>query len=105
MTDLTHLFKIGENVKYVVNDFDEKRIYDGTVKEVAADHVLVDIPEISDHMWFEEGTCVSFNSVLNYWIHYYIDHTNCSRPVYIMALIRRNYYVTKKLERCYINLR
>lgn len=48
---------------------------------------------------------VSFNSVLNYWIHYYIDHTNCSRPVYIMALIRRNYYVTKKLERCYINLR
>ena len=55
MANLTHLFKIGENVKYVVNDFDEKRIYDGTVKEVAADHVLVDIPEISDHMWFEEG--------------------------------------------------
>ena len=53
----------------------------------------------------KEGTCVSFNSVLNYWIHFYIDHTNCSRPVYIMALIRRNYYVTKKLERCYINLR
>lgn len=24
---------------------------------------------------------------------------------HIMALIRRNYYVTKKLERCYINLR
>lgn len=45
------------------------------------------------------------NSVLNYWIHYYIVHTNCSRPVYIMALIRRNYYVTKKLEHCYINLR
>lgn len=55
MANLTHLFKIGENVKYVVNDFDEKKIYDGTVKEVAADHVLVDIPEISDHMWFEEG--------------------------------------------------
>lgn len=45
MANLTHLFKIGENVKYVVNDFDEKRIYDGTVKEVAADHVLVDIPK------------------------------------------------------------
>lgn len=29
MTDLTHLFKIGENIKYVVNDFDEKKIYDG----------------------------------------------------------------------------
>ena len=55
MTDLTHLFKIGENVKYIVNDFGEKKIYDGTVKEVAADDVLVDIPEISDHMWFEEG--------------------------------------------------
>lgn len=25
MIDLTHLFKIGENVKYVVNDFDKKR--------------------------------------------------------------------------------
>lgn len=24
MANLTHLFKIGENVKYVVNDFDEK---------------------------------------------------------------------------------
>ena len=46
MANLAHLFKIGEKVKYVVNDFDEKRIYDGTVKEVAADHVLVDIPEI-----------------------------------------------------------
>lgn len=28
MANLTHLFKIGENVKYVVNDFDEKKIYD-----------------------------------------------------------------------------
>ena len=25
MANLAHLFKIGENVKYVVNDFDEKR--------------------------------------------------------------------------------
>lgn len=25
MTDLTHLFKIGENIKYVVNDFIAKR--------------------------------------------------------------------------------
>ena len=28
MANLAHLFKIGEKVKYVVNDFDEKRIYD-----------------------------------------------------------------------------
>lgn len=62
MANLTHLFKIGENVKYVVNDFDEKRIYDGTVKEVAADHVLKE-QVLSDHLYIYErssGTLKTF---------------------------------------------
>ena len=27
--------------------------YNGTVKETYTDHIIVDIPDISDHCWFE----------------------------------------------------
>ena len=30
-------------------------IFQGTVKETYQNHIIVDIPEISDHMWFEKG--------------------------------------------------
>lgn len=29
--------------------------YNGTVKETYTDHIIVDIPEIYDHCWFENG--------------------------------------------------
>ena len=29
--------------------------YRGTVKETYTDHIIVDIPEISDHCWFENN--------------------------------------------------
>ena len=31
------------------------KFYNGTVKETYTDHIIVDIPEISDHCYFEEG--------------------------------------------------
>ena len=55
MANLTHLFKVGQKVIYKVNDFDCKASYNGTVKEVHEDHIIVDVPEISDHCYFEEG--------------------------------------------------
>ena len=51
MSDLTHLFKVGQKV---ICKMDEK-LHKGTVKEIYKDHIIVDVPEISDHCWFENG--------------------------------------------------
>ena len=51
MSDLTHLFKIGQVVRC---RFDEDFCM-GTVKETYPDHIIVDVPEVSDHCWFENG--------------------------------------------------
>lgn len=51
MNDLTHLFKVGQKV---ICKMDENSCR-GIVKETYNDHIIVDIPELSDHCWFEEG--------------------------------------------------
>lgn len=51
MSDLTHLFKVGQKVAVKMDtDF-----FAGTVKETYEDHIIVDVPEISDHCYFERG--------------------------------------------------
>ena len=47
--DLSHIFKVGQKVKCRLDD----RMHKGTVKEVYNDHIIVDVPGISDHCWFE----------------------------------------------------
>lgn len=49
MSDLTHLFKIGQKVHC---NFDGV-FHNGTVKETYTDHIIVDVPDISDHCYFE----------------------------------------------------
>ena len=49
MSDLTHLFSVGQKVRCKIDDV----FYNGTVKETYTDHIIVDIPDISDHCWFE----------------------------------------------------
>ena len=51
MNNLTHLFKVGQKVKC---NFDGK-LYSGTVKETHTDHIIVNVPDISDHCYFENG--------------------------------------------------
>lgn len=51
MSDLIHLFKVGQKVKCNMDG----KFYNGIVKETYADHIIVDIPEISDYCWFEHG--------------------------------------------------
>lgn len=51
MADFTHLFHVGQKVKC---NFDGK-LHDGTVKETYPDHIIVDVPDISDHCYYEEG--------------------------------------------------
>lgn len=51
MANLKHLFHKNQKVKCKT----EIGFKDGVVKEVYEDHIIVDIPSISDHMWYEEG--------------------------------------------------
>ena len=51
MADLTHLFKAGQIVRCRLDG----DTYTGTVKETYTDHIIVDIPDVSDHCWFESG--------------------------------------------------
>lgn len=51
MSDLTHLFKIGQKVRCKLDGI----FYKGIVKETYEDHIIVNIPDFSDHCWFEEG--------------------------------------------------
>lgn len=50
-SDLTHLFKVGQKVKCRIDN----KMLDGTVIETHKDHIIVDVPEVSDHCWFEQG--------------------------------------------------
>ena len=49
MSNLTHLFSVGQKVRCNMDGV----FYKGTVKETHTDHIIVDIPDISDHCWFE----------------------------------------------------
>lgn len=51
MSDLTHLFAIGQKL---LADFDGK-LFPATVKETYTDHIIVDVVGISDHCWYEHG--------------------------------------------------
>lgn len=51
MANLSHIFKPGQKVRC---NFDGD-FFKGTVTETAPDYIIVDIPEISDHCYFEEG--------------------------------------------------
>lgn len=55
MADLTRLWKVGQEVVYIVRDFDGTAKHRGTIKEVHENYLIVDIPAISDHCYFEEG--------------------------------------------------
>lgn len=49
MADLTHIFKVGQRVKCRMDE----DIHDGVIKETFKDHVIIDIPDVLNHCWFE----------------------------------------------------
>lgn len=51
VTKLNRLFKVGQQVKVR----EDGVLHDGTVSEIFEDHIIVDVPGISDHMWYEDG--------------------------------------------------
>ena len=51
MSNLMHLFKVGQKVKCSMDG----KLHSGTVKEIYIDHIIVDVPDISDHCYFENG--------------------------------------------------
>ena len=51
MSNLTRLFKVGQKVKCSMDG----KLHSGTVKETYTDHIIVDVPGISNHCYFENG--------------------------------------------------
>ena len=48
-------FAVGESVKYRIYDFDcPGKSFNGKVVSVEDDHIIVSVPEISDHLYFDE---------------------------------------------------
>lgn len=63
MADLTHIFHVGQKVRVFVADDIWQKWHKGTVKETHEDYILVDVPDICDHMQYEMIILVMF--VLN----------------------------------------
>lgn len=55
MADLTHLFKVEQNVKIRCEEFGEVDIYNGIVKEVYVDHIIVKNTDLNINGYYEEG--------------------------------------------------
>ena len=55
MSNLTRLFKVGQKVKCSMDG----KLHSGTVKETYTDHIIVNVPDISDHCYFENGFNIS----------------------------------------------
>lgn len=51
MSDLTHLFTVGQKVKCNMDG----QMFDGIIETTHVDHIIVNIPGVSDHCWFENG--------------------------------------------------
>ena len=45
MENLTHLFSVGQKVRCKMDE----TFYKGTVTETHTDHIIIDIPEVSNH--------------------------------------------------------
>lgn len=51
MQNLTHIYQVGQKVRCRMDG----KFFKGTIKEVHEDHLIIDIPDVSDHCWFEPG--------------------------------------------------
>lgn len=49
MSDLSHLFKVGQEVVCLLDG----EQYGGTVTETHIDSIIVDIPKVSEHCYFD----------------------------------------------------
>lgn len=47
-------FKVGDKVIYFSDNPIDSFLEEGTVKEVFGDHIILDVPKISDHIWIDE---------------------------------------------------
>ena len=56
MSDLTHLFKVGQKVRYMNTDFDAVNIaIPCVVKETYPDHLIITDLETNTDLWIEPG--------------------------------------------------
>lgn len=55
MSDLTHIFKVGQKVKIKNEEFGKIWWTDGVVTETYADHIIVHETQFDCNLWFENG--------------------------------------------------
>lgn len=57
MSNLKHLFKVGQKVKWYNNDFDNvgNKFDDAIVTETHEDHIIINLTKTDTNMWIEEG--------------------------------------------------
>lgn len=56
MANLTHLFKVGQEVKIQNDDFDSiKKFSNGVVKETYEDYIIVTDTDTNTDGWYEEN--------------------------------------------------
>ena len=66
MSNLTHLFKVGQKVTYRNNDFDAvKRNISCVVKETYPNHIIITDTETDTDLWIEEGLGVKESTLLD----------------------------------------
>ncbi len=58
-------FKIGDKIIWQT----ETKQYFGTVKEVYNDHLIVNVPDVSDHCWFDKNNIDTLSKVKTYRLH------------------------------------
>lgn len=69
-SNLTHIFKVNQPVK--CKNPDTGKFYDGVVKETYPDHIIVNVFDVCDHMWYESGInldCVYPDYCFNLYNH------------------------------------
>lgn len=56
MANLAHLFKVNQKVKIKNDDFDAiQKFYNGVIKEVYTDHIIVTNKDLDFDGYYEEG--------------------------------------------------
>ena len=53
ITSTDERYKVGDRVTYVTDDYEGHREAPGVIKEVYPDHVIVDVPGLSDHVYID----------------------------------------------------
>lgn len=108
MANLTHLFKVGQSVKYKNDDFDSdsvNKFISCVVKETYPDHIIITDIETNTDMWCEEGFNMDRVFSEYEYIHNVLGLANKKTVVYQWELdITRKWSIEELKNRIWMNV-